>query len=571
MKTAALPEPTNSILKPNNTEVEQQGTAPGSIEEADKQANVADAIGSQAPSPPTSSRTGPNSPLKIPSPPTDFACIVVQQQPDTVAVPNASSDLLDLNALEAIDESTLHNGPADLSNRHISTEARCNANHFLQAQLAPPTVQAVSVMIDEDVYVGNAFRPQNLNDDCSPLQNQSRLAPRRYIAAISIVVAVVLSIIITTQVIQKNGDTTTTSQPPLDGAPTESPSYNYSCFSSTKDLLEAQIQDYRAANSTADVYIICPNTTITIGVLENPAAGENDFVNGDYPLWVLDSDTTIQCGLDGRVENNCVLDGGFVQFLVQTAIPVSGTNANQFLEFVEADIVLDNVTVRGITFTGMIGAVGPYDGGSVMVSQSGHITFVDCWWTDLVASAGLIWVYQNTFQHIFGFTLLEQSVWVTIRNCRFENIILDLPLFFSQDQILEVDDCIFSNVTVSQLAVPKCSVPDLNGTLVDLEGGCANLMICLTNSKCSFKRSCVNNMEITGPGLIYLSFAENLVDLHVDNASLATAFSGASDNFLDVVSREELPCEVVVGNGGHNATTCWDSVAFNAVECMSIT
>jgi hypothetical protein len=54
------------------------------------------------------------------------------------------------------------------------------------------------------------------------------------------------------------------------------------CYTTTKSLLEAQIEDINAGTTdTYKEYEICEGTKIDVGI---PNLDFSDFVNGDYPI-----------------------------------------------------------------------------------------------------------------------------------------------------------------------------------------------------------------------------------------------------------------------------------------------
>ncbi len=67
----------------------------------------------------------------------------------------------------------------------------------------------------------------------------------------------------------------------------------------------------------------------------------------------------IQCGADGKKENNCLITGGDIQ--------VDGTSRFG----IGADVPLDNIDFQGITFQGS----SQY---SVWLTRPGSVTFTDC-------------------------------------------------------------------------------------------------------------------------------------------------------------------------------------------------
>lgn len=105
------------------------------------------------------------------------------------------------------------------------------------------------------------------------------------------------------------------------------------CFNSTFAIIEAQL-----VNPSSE-YIVCPNTTISVGF---PSADFSGFVDGDWPLVPLGPNVTFKCGHEGKSSNNCVLDGSFIHFLSLPDLPQVG----------KTGIVTDNLYVSGFTFTG---------------------------------------------------------------------------------------------------------------------------------------------------------------------------------------------------------------------------
>ena len=109
----------------------------------------------------------------------------------------------------------------------------------------------------------------------------------------------------------------------------------------------------------APTYIICPDTHIKVGTVNNPATDDYRYVNWDYPIMVTRENVTIQCGWNGRRDNNCVIDAGFMHMLTLQAIAMAdGTTY-------VVNRTNDNLLIRGVTFTGMLINVGPFRGSSV--------------------------------------------------------------------------------------------------------------------------------------------------------------------------------------------------------------
>jgi hypothetical protein len=101
-----------------------------------------------------------------------------------------------------------------------------------------------------------------------------------------------------------------------------------------------------------ETYILCPNTTYTIGVIND----DFQIENGYNPLNTR-SNSIFQCGEDGKSSNNCVITGGAIQIF------------HSYLTFNQENKV--NVVIKGITFENAI------DYCAFLVAP-GDITFSDC-------------------------------------------------------------------------------------------------------------------------------------------------------------------------------------------------
>jgi hypothetical protein len=147
--------------------------------------------------------------------------------------------------------------------------------------------------------------------------------------------------------------------------------------------------------------------------------------------WVIAPDTTIQCGIDGDVRNNCTLVDGFFHVLFMSAVPgldgyAFGTGQDEVALLYDADLSLDNVTIKGMTFTGTMESDGTFDVSSVAISQRGNVTFEDCLWTDIISSHGLVGVYINLYQIALGQLVVPpKTSQLNIVRSTFHNIIYD--------------------------------------------------------------------------------------------------------------------------------------------------
>ncbi|GAX09949.1 hypothetical protein FisN_11Lh063 [Fistulifera solaris] len=105
-------------------------------------------------------------------------------------------------------------------------------------------------------------------------------------------------------------------------------------------------------------YTLCSQITHQIGTLDV----NYDLVDGQGML-PLRPNMKIQCGVDGKKENNCLITGGDVQ--------VDGTSRFG----IGSDVPLDNIEFQGITFQ----SSSQY---SVWLTRPGSVTFTDCVFRD---------------------------------------------------------------------------------------------------------------------------------------------------------------------------------------------
>lgn len=101
----------------------------------------------------------------------------------------------------------------------------------------------------------------------------------------------------------------------------------------------------------------------------------------------------------------------------------TGQDESQLLN--DADLALDNVTIKGLTFTGTIESDGTFDGISVSVSQRGNITFDDCVWRDMISVHGVISASLNSYQVWKGDIVPPHSIQVNVVRSSFINIVYD--------------------------------------------------------------------------------------------------------------------------------------------------
>ena len=400
---------------------------------------------------------------------------------------------------------------------------------MVQAELVAPPVQAYNVAIDED---SPGIQPLEIEVNETRINRKSPHGKNRNMLLTLIAVLLILLLVAAISIPlvllrpertkgQRDSDDSLDSND-LIGLPSPAPApaptrtFSYPCFTSTWDILQAQ-RDKNATsidddtNGEDEVYIICPNTTIEIGAFRNPAANDYSFVNGDYPLWIIRQNVTVKCGIDGKLGNNCVFFGGFIQILLQSDVPTpdGGFSFNQSI---------DNLKVQGITFSGQVVDTSPFTGLSVQVSNPGkNIRFENCMWTDMVVPSGLFSVSTNSYLERTGIHVDDMSIDVTLSNCKFQNIIYDNPLLHVRQQSLLVERCLFQNVSLTALSGARCH-PSSDLWVFVFENGCSGLMYCEPKSVCSLTDICVENFEYTGPSLVFL--AEANADNYFENLYL---------------------------------------------------
>ena len=139
-----------------------------------------------------------------------------------------------------------------------------------------------------------------------------------------------------------------TSAPTLDGNFTVPPG----CIDNSTTLFRAML---RASSFEPNTYVICPNTTITVGNFDSDGLC---CVGGDFALMTR-SRSTVLCGEDGKSENNCIFKGGNTQFF--------------YVGSFFGDSIAQEVVVSGVTFDSS-------EFLSTAMSNRGDITFIDCVW-----------------------------------------------------------------------------------------------------------------------------------------------------------------------------------------------
>ena len=122
---------------------------------------------------------------------------------------------------------------------------------------------------------------------------------------------------------------------------------NTDCFSDTTDIFQ-----YLAATAFGSddiTVVLCPSTVFRVGDLDDNGGGVE---SGSMPL-VGFPRVQYLCGEDGASTNNCVVQGGEIQFWNPPGTAVQ------------------TLTVSGVTFEGATYV-------AILLQGTGDITFVDC-------------------------------------------------------------------------------------------------------------------------------------------------------------------------------------------------
>jgi hypothetical protein len=405
------------------------------------------------------------------------------------------------------------NVPSQYNGNNEEQETEVSAP-MLVAELVQPPVEALQVVFDEDSHDVEANPNNRLSGSSagSSLSRKSldkkRRRRRRYwiwgITTGVTVLCIVIALAIRFAKSQRDETEGSLITPIGTGNATYSEeevplqTFPYECYRSTMEMLIAQY-----TNPDQDRFIMCPNTTIKIGIMNDPAAGDYSIVNGDVMLMISRDNVEVVCGEDGQVENNCVLDGGFLQVLLQPGL----TNGDG--EPVPISPHVDNATIRGMTFTGQL-FPDPFVGSSsIAISHTGqNIRMVDCLWENITAPSGLLYAGVNPYQLSSaggGYKLPgKQEIEATFVNCTFRNITYAGGCLISAlDQRLTVDGCHFSDIRLSPF-VSYCE--DAFAPMSEeVDQWCHSLVSCRGESYCEIKDICVDDFEFAGKSAIMLA------------------------------------------------------------------
>jgi len=398
-------------------------------------------------------------------------------------------------------------------------------------------------------------------------------------------------------------------------------------------------------------------------VLQNPAIGDFKYVDGDYPIILLQPNTIIRCGGgggdddDGNIEKDdkydndndrrpdsydddaasvssaaesasqlCQLNGGFMHVsmvgYVESYFDMDGAQGQDRVNLQVAKEILSkqvvnlyNVTIEGMTFTGDIATVTNLPGSSVIMGQPGDVEFVNCQWTNMTATSGVISMFEIQELKVLNDTLfnLERlTSQIILKQCLFDEIVYENPILMVTEQRMHVEDTVFRNISPSPFAKgrectfewlsPPSSTTDDHDSgggggsvgfdfdqmsvLGVFEDGCTNIMTCVLRSQCSIMNSCFENVDTSAsPGLIFMAEPGTVVistnasssstivsssvfdvDATMDDASLIASSYG---NFMDTFSQTNTNCGFLVSetiDGGNanldGSRTCFNNIPF---------
>jgi hypothetical protein len=170
----------------------------------------------------------------------------------------------------------------------------------------------------------------------------------------------------------------------------------------------------------------------------------------------------------------------------------------------------DNVTIRGMTFSGNIVVDPVFGGASVAISNpSRNFRMVDCLWENITSSEGLIFVGASCYQHMTKSpSLRSRVVDVTLDRCTFRNVVYDGHVIDTLNQNITVRGARFENVTLS----PYLQACFLDGG--ELSYWCQGLVYCLgEESVCALHDICVSDLEYVGMGAVLIVNSQSLVSL----------------------------------------------------------
>jgi len=305
-------------------------------------------------------------------------------------------------------------------------------------------------------------------------------------------------------------DTVLEPPPPTTPSPSSKPTSNGSsdCYNSTLAILMAQTQGSKD-------FILCPNTTIDIGVPANPQF--TDFINGDFPLLILVDGVTVQCGHDGLSTNKCVLNGGFIQL-------VSTPNNPLFSD----KITSNDLKVQGLTFSGTLQGGDNILTAAIAVGTVGTNMIVeDCIFTNLEESDHVVFMSASLSSPE---DLLPQQSTLTISNSVFTDINYKREILKVVSQTLIVQGSTFHNIEYQSCGCNESS-----------------LFVAADDANMSVEDTSISNVEVlTSVVILYGDTEFTTKALSVSNTTIYDKDSRPEDEYCEeglVVERVE--------NGAH--------------------
>ena len=222
------------------------------------------------------------------------------------------------------------------------------------------------------------------------------------------------------------------------------------CFNSTTDIILAQLLD----PPVKDIKI-CAGTTITIGIPSN--ADFTEFAGGDIPLTALHDDVTIQCGDNGNPDDECVITGGYVQFVTEAN--------NPFVP--DRNITTNNLLLKGLTFTGqLISLPGFLTTSSIGVSTPGSgMVIEDCVFDGLTAYS----VFTNIGSILSGREEYPYfSSDLTVQRCVFNDIVYGASVILNDGQKIKMTEVVFNNITYGDFGTTTYGLVSSVGGITEL-------------------------------------------------------------------------------------------------------
>jgi len=146
---------------------------------------------------------------------------------------------------------------------------------------------------------------------------------------------------------------------------------SYTCHNDTQTLNQILM------NGGTGTYHICANTTIDAGVFDS----QQGWVDGSFPVLMVNSGIKILCGENGSVENKCVFRDGDTGFEIINSgwytNPATGPTGVAFLP---------GLHIEGFTFTGLALPIYSYP---VLLNQVG-LTVKNCKFVDNLNAQSII-------------------------------------------------------------------------------------------------------------------------------------------------------------------------------------